>query len=286
MENYIFQGDIENSKRILYTPSSFARNTLIHLQEIGCLQSIKPHTNKRNNLESYLFFIVESGSGTLNYGGSKYSLHSGDCVFIDCRLEYSHSTCNDLWKLKWVHFNGPNMQQIYIKYKERGGSACFHPKDIIRYDNILSEINASADSSSYVKDMLIFQKLTCLLTYLMEDSWQEIEHNKTTAKYQTLQHVREYLEKNYVKQISLDYLAEYFFINKFYLTRIFKEQYGITINNYIQQIRITQAKHLIRFTDMPMEKICLQCGFSDASYFSRIFKKIEGCSPNEYRKMW
>ena len=171
MEDYIFQGDIENSKRILYTPSSFARNTLIHLQETGCLQSIKPHTNKRSNLESYLFFIVESGSGTLNYGGNQYSLHSGDCVFIDCRLEYSHSTSNDLWKLKWVHFNGPNMQQIYIKYKERGGTPCFRPKDIARYDTILSEINASADSSSYVKDMLIFQKLTCLLTYLMEDSW-------------------------------------------------------------------------------------------------------------------
>lgn len=80
------------SSRILYTPSPFARSSLLHLQEVGSLTAIRPHTSKREKLQSYLCFMVEDGEGELVYEGKKYELRSGDVVFIDCRKAYSHST--------------------------------------------------------------------------------------------------------------------------------------------------------------------------------------------------
>ena len=78
------------SSRILYTPSPFARSSLLHLQEVGSLTAIKPHTSKREKLHSYLCFMVEDGEGELVYEGKKYDLKAGDVVFIDCRKAYSH----------------------------------------------------------------------------------------------------------------------------------------------------------------------------------------------------
>ena len=77
---------------IIYTPSTFARSSLIHLQETGTLQATHPHKNERNGLSSCLFFTVLRGSGKLTYDGETYALHSGDCVFIDCKKPYSHET--------------------------------------------------------------------------------------------------------------------------------------------------------------------------------------------------
>lgn len=60
---------IVTSNRILYTPSSFARSSLLTLQEIGTLEALKPHTSSRDNLQSFLFFYVESSAGMLVYQG-------------------------------------------------------------------------------------------------------------------------------------------------------------------------------------------------------------------------
>ena len=80
--------------------------------------------------------------------------------------------------------------------------------------------------------------------------------------------------------------VQQFYINKFYLTRVFKEQFGQTVTGYLMQLRITQAKRLLRFSDKNIEVIAQECGMSDANYFSRIFKKVEGTTPGQYRRQW
>ncbi len=282
----LFHGSLVTTSRILYTPSAFAKTNLIHLQETGSLKAKKPHTSRRENLASYLFFCVLSGYGTLKYEGKTCPLKTGDCVFLDCRKAYSHRTSDDLWQLAWVHFYGPNMGSIYDKYTERGGRPCFHPVSLKPYEAILTELYEIASAQDYVRDMRIFEKLAALLTLLMEESWNPEAKKHIAPKRQNLQEVKEYLDLHYAEKIPLDLLAESFYINKFYLTRIFKEQFGISINSYLLQIRITHAKQLLRFTDQTVETIGRECGIEDANYFSRIFKKIEGISPGEFRRMW
>lgn len=293
MDPTLFDGTFVKTNRIIYTPSDFAKANLIHLQEVGELEAQKPHTSRRKNLSSYLFFLVEEGEGSLEYSGKTYSLKQGDCVYVDCHKAYAHSCAETLWKLKWVHFYGPNMGGIYNKYVERGGRPVLTPAEPERYRKLLDEIYAIAASDAYIKDMQIFEKLTALLTILMEQSWnsekdgvQEVSTHKGTGKKQNLQALKEYLDENYASKITLDMLAERFYINKFYLTRIFKEQFGESVTGYLLQVRITRAKQSLRFTDKPIEEIAHECGMHDANYFSRMFKKVEGVTPGEFRRMW
>ena len=87
---------IVSSDRVLYTPSEFAKTSLMHLQEIGTLRALQAHTSSREGLQSFLFFTVLDGSGELVYGGKPCRLEPWDMVFIDCRKPYSHTTGDDL----------------------------------------------------------------------------------------------------------------------------------------------------------------------------------------------
>ena len=279
------QSSSVSSSRILYTPSTFARTSLLHLQEVGSLRALHPHTSKRSDLVSFLCFVVLSGEGELSYEGQTYQLHSGDCVFIDCRKAYSHSTSDDLWALQWCHFYAPSLPAVYEKYKERGGCPAFHPADIKPFTMLMTDIYDLALSSDYIRDMRINEKLGSLLTLLMEQSWHP-ESVTVSRKRMELATVKAYLDEHYIEKLTLEELAEKFFINKFYLSKIFKETYGTTVNNYLISQRITRAKQLLRFTDMTVDEVGAAVGMGDANYFSRMFRKVEGISPREYRKQW
>lgn len=287
METELFnpQSSSVQSSRILYTPSTFARTSLLHLQEVGSLQAIHPHTSRRTDLVSFLCFVVLSGAGELEYEGEEYRLVAGDCVFIDCRKAYSHSTGNELWSLQWCHFYAPTLPAVYEKYRERGGRPVFHPEDVAGFTELLSELYDLALSSDYIRDMRINEKLGRLLTLLMEQSWNP-ESATVSRKRMELSAIKDYLDEHYTEKILMDDLAERFFINKFYMTKIFKETYGVTINNYLISKRITRAKQLLRFTDKTVDEVGNAVGMEDANYFSRMFRKVEGVSPREYRKQW
>ena len=108
------QSSSVSSSRIIYTPSTFARTSLLHLQEVGSLQAVHPHVSQREDLVSFLCFIVLSGEGELSYEEQTYQLSEGDCVFIDCRKAYSHSTSDNLWSLSGVT-SMPHPFQLYMR---------------------------------------------------------------------------------------------------------------------------------------------------------------------------
>lgn len=298
----LFQNEFTSSRRIIYTPSVFAKSTLLYLQEVGELTAIKPHVSSRSNLASYLFFTVTSGKGKLEYQGQQYELSAGDCVFIDCRKGYKqvasdHMTVevdktgsripryDELWNLSWIHFDGAMMEAIISKYKERGGKVTFRGDR--RYKELVQSVFSIASFDSYVRDMQIQEQLTRLLTYLMEDAWeQETVDVHTAPKRKLVKDVKEYIDLNYKERMSLESLAERFYINKEYLAQIFKEEYGFTVNGYISQVRVSKAKNLLRFTDDTMDAIGAAVGIEDGNYFARVFKRVEGISPSEYRKSW
>ena len=228
--------------------------------------------------------MVESGSGTLEYEGETRMLSAGDCVFLDCRRPYRHYTGDDLWQLRWAHFYGPNMAAIYKKYRERGGQPSFHPENTAPYTRRLEALYTLATSDNYVRDMQICEGLFALLTLLMQESWHPEIVRTAGTKRQNVQEIKDYLDLHFAEKITLDALAERFYINKFYLTRVFKEQFGLSVTSYLTQLRITQAKRLLRFTDKSVENVAQECGLNDANYFSRLFKKVEGTTPGEYRR--
>lgn len=286
MQQVSFQDNMVTSNRILYTPSAFARNNLIHLQETGILQALKEHTSKRSRLASYLFFCVKEGSGTLIYDGNIYELSAGDCVFLDCHKTYSHSTSTNLWTLQWAHFYGPHMDKIYEKYAEENNSPIFRPPYIHSYEQLLSELQEVAASESPARDMMIYEKIIGILALIMHDCEKHESEIANAPKAQLLKDIKSYLDEHFREKITLDDLSGLFFIDKYYLTRRFKQQYGCTVNAYLQQKKITHAKHLLRFFDKSIEEVGIECGLEDPNYFARLFKKIEGMSPGEFRRSW
>ena len=288
MEQYFSNNpsSIVSSDRVLYTPSSFARFSLLHLQEIGELKALRPHVSSRSNLQSFLFFVVLSGGGGLVYNGREYKLEEGSMAFINCHHPYSHTTDPDnLWTLRWCHFYGPTMGSVYNKYCERGGRPVFVPSDITSFTATLDSLYALASSSDYIRDMRINEELNRLCTLLMEESWHP-EDKKAAPKRASVVDVKEYLDTHYAEKVVLDELSSRFFIDKYYLTKTFKSQFGLPISTYLQNIRITKAKQLLRFSSKSVEEIGYEVGLGAPAYFSRVFKSVEGVGPKKYREQW
>lgn len=135
------------------------------------MRAVHPHISQREDLVSFLCFIVLSGEGKLSYEEQTYQLSEGDCVFIDCRKAYSHFTFDNLWSLQWCHFYALSLPAVYEKYKECGGRPVFHSADIKSFTTLLMDSYDLAFSSDYIRDMRINEKLGSLLTLLMEQFW-------------------------------------------------------------------------------------------------------------------
>ena len=284
-ENYA-PSELTESYRIISTPSAFAKETLFYIQEIGKLKSLKSHTSKRESLDSFLFIIVTSGSGTFNYMGKIYSLKAGDHLFIDCKKPYSHeSTDSDPWKLIWVHFNGVLMDHYYQYFSNKTSSIAFQPDELSEFNTLLENLLMLANKKSTDSELMASHLLNSLITRVLTLNTDQVtkDINRIEDK---IQQIKDFLDENFQKKIPLDKIAEEFYISKYHMSREFKKAYGITIATYIVAKRITYAKELLRFTDMKIDEIGQFCGIEDNSYFNKVFRKLEGVTASEYRKKW
>lgn len=272
--------NIVNTNRLIYTTSEFAKSSLMYLQEGGVSKTLKKHTSSREYLDSFLFFIVLDGYGYLNYDGKKIKLSKNEAAFINCNKPYSHTSDN--WKISWIHFNGNNMKNIYDKYLNRNGKISF--KVSKEYEDVIVSIIELANSDDFLKDMNINAKLSNLLFMIMSNTIYSNDTNRN--RIYNINDIKDYIDNNYSKEISLETISNTFYINKFYLTRLFKETFGTTIINYLNRVRITKSKELVRYSNNNLDDIARSVGFKDQNYYSRIFKKIEGISPREYKRKW
>ena len=153
-----------------------------------------------------------------------------------------------------------------------------------KYARIIDSIISIAGSKDYIRDVELNERLSLLITEIRRES--VTADAKGRKRDSDLEDIKNYLELNYSAQITLDSLSKSFYINKYYLTRIFKASYGCTIDQYLLHQRITKAKELLRFTSLAISEISQKVGFNDQNYFSRAFKTIEKQTPREYRKSW
>lgn len=94
---------------------------------------------------------------------------------------------------------------------------------------------------------------------------------------------RGYIRNHYSETIRLEHVAEHVGLNSTYLSYLFKKETGMGIPDYVNQIRIEEAKHLLETTELKILSIAQMVGFSDPRYFSRVFHIREGCRPKDYR---
>lgn len=95
--------------------------------------------------------------------------------------------------------------------------------------------------------------------------------------------VKSYVDTHYSEALSLERLAQQFYLSPSYLSRIFKRDTGVNLSTYLQNARIDAAKTLLRTTDLKSYEVAERVGITDPVYFSRIFKKVTGLKPKDYR---
>lgn len=94
----------------------------------------------------------------------------------------------------------------------------------------------------------------------------------------------QYLQAHYDQEFDLDRTAAAVGISKFYLVRLFRSATGMTLNNYLQQLRIEKAKELLLDPSQSISTIALDLGFSDHSHFTRVFRRFTGLTPLAFRQ--
>lgn len=112
---------------------------------------------------------------------------------------------------------------------------------------------------------------------------QAVSKSKAVAQVRMKQMIN-YIESNFSEKITLDDLAAAAHISRREVARCFKENAGKTPFEYILEYRIARGKMKLIMTDETIINIALQCGFESGSYFTRVFKRIENMSPQQYRQ--
>jgi AraC-like DNA-binding protein len=95
--------------------------------------------------------------------------------------------------------------------------------------------------------------------------------------------IREYIEKNYMENLTLTSIATHFFISQFYLQHLFKDTFGDSPINYLIRFRLERAKRLLTSTKHSVKTVAGMCGYESVPYFCLAFKKATGLTPTEYR---
>lgn len=106
------------------------------------------------------------------------------------------------------------------------------------------------------------------------------------ARHQKVDMVADYIISNCENFMSLESLAEHFYINKCYLSRIFKDVTGFTVNEYINIHRINNASKLLTSTEKPISEIASECGYESLTYFEKVFRTYREISPLKYRNKY
>ncbi len=124
-----------------------------------------------------------------------------------------------------------------------------------------------------------------MLSMLYTKMMQEYDiQPQITDKASFCRHIEKYIELNYMSDLSIYTLSSFFNCSPSSITHTFKKYNGSTIKSYINQVRIKEAKIKLNQTNAPISVIAKKVGISDANYFSKVFRSIEGVSPSQYQK--
>ena len=96
--------------------------------------------------------------------------------------------------------------------------------------------------------------------------------------------IRRYVDMHYTEQISTGDVAQYFHMDPSYISRVFKKNFNKNIKDYLTEKKMEKAKWLLENTDLKIYEVSDASGYADYFYFTRVFRKLTGITPTEWRE--
>lgn len=149
---------------------------------------------------------------------------------------------------------------------------------------LLNEIGVAPDTPLYNFQIKDFRQLRTETNHLLNQMWQSHSEYNNRVEDNTIKQIRQYIIEHSHEQISLNGIAQKYELSPIYISKLFKEQLGINYITFLTECRLEKAKKLMLNPEKSLKEITFEVGYQDPNYFSKVFRRIVGLSPTEYRK--
>ncbi len=285
MSRYIYKVNdafLPNSKYILYTPGPAAKKLPFRVAACGHFFATSSYEIEREGISYHLLILTLSGVGEIRYAGKHFSVHKGQAFLIDCEKRHHYKTTGEMWEMMWIRFacspevdylqllNGDSLEIINLD----------NPATVTKYIEKLLYLTQSHDPTT---DLSLSNLLSMALTELsIQKQIQNTQNLPQSAKKIIFDAVT-YFEDHYAEDINIDCLAQNYHLSQYSFIRLFKKQTGLAPYEFLQKIRITEAKILLEQSDYTINEISQRVGFNNQNNFIRMFKLLVATTPLRYR---
>ena len=242
-----------------------------------------PTWRPRGRLDFQLLYIA-SGRAHFHFDGTEKIITAGHMVLYRPKEPQKYEYYGeDQTEVYWVHFTGGNVTNLLRSYGLTDDKKVFYCGSGIEYQNLframIYELQMCKDNYAEMLEIYLRQVFILLQRYF-----------KTSAKVDNTQIAAEidkatvYFNEHYSEEICIDDYAKSHNMSTSWFIRNFKQYTGSTPMQYILNKRIYNAEALLQNPQYNVTEVALIVGYDNHLYFSRIFKKMKGVSPSEYRK--
>lgn len=261
----------------------------LYVLAIGYYPNAKQHAMSREMHEDQLIMYCTDGEGTLTTPTQTHSVQKGDLMILPKSMPHQYvASKKNPWTIYWVHFDGKASAE-YLKHIETptfnaldGGvlSIGLHPRIVNDFENLLSvrqtgySLNAFIYASNVLGQLLTY--IALLAPKISSDSYR---HNID------LDAIHVFMEEHIDEELSLEKIASFANLSKFHFSKRYKALTGYSPVQHFIHMKMEKACYLLDITDDQVTNISYQLGYEDTQYFSRVFKRVVGLSPRDYRKL-
>ncbi len=254
----------------------------LYVTDIGYYPNALYHYRKRiHGVNQYILIYCVKGNGWAVIADKKYTLSAGDFVLLPANTPHEYGADEQTpWTIYWMHFKGTTSSDFVDMMLKRMGdhvaSISFQEKRMQLFEEIYTSLERgySTDNICYASVCLQHFLATCCF----DNNYLAI-HEKTDS----ISLCVNYLQKHIDKPLSLNDIASAVNLSVSHFASIFKKNTGFSIIEYFNHLKTQKACQYLQFTDLRINEIADRLGIEDPYYFSRMFTKIVGTSPNKYR---
>ena len=263
---------------------NFASMSGIYLEYCGYEQCESGFKVKEHKRENYVIHVIVEGKGVFYLRNKKYELGKGKVFLIYPGEPITYQADEkEPWYYMWIGFRGYRCEE----YLTHMGFSKENPIVEIQETKQIQEciMNILKAKELTIEDEVVrmSQFLQIMAFFMKENRIKEKGPTPNSPSSVYVEYAVKYIQMHYKEKIKIDKIANLIGISRSYLTRIFKKEFQISPQEYLIQLRLEDAAHMLKSTAEPIHVIALQCGYTDALSFSKAFKQQYGMSPKGYR---